>query len=402
MALSLAASALGRLARLRETLELARRYRDSPSENVFIFFNNHHFVSQTWQHLSDVDRAALALSCQQALSMAGRGVLRLPVGDKFLLLQRLERDGYRMEEGEILCPVCQYFHLPRLRPGENSSRFEGQRACLSRGTERTQAMGYGDMAPLRFDMVAAILRSHRHKSNFYHPRMLYTVKQHWTGSDAGPIIYFRGRAAVIHDQLIVESNINLYVGHSNVIVPLLTKFLKNNHDLMHICDHHKWEHFLEGSKPNTDQDVVTRFAHNCVLRPKQEEEKPRGIASPPNDATTRNKGTLCDDCCTAFTISCCKTEGRGYAMILTSWKNYGYGRDLDDPIWLSHTNSITGNNSGHYIPEVSAFEGTHFALRDNYCPYQYLREPNVTRVERLAAYNMTKYESKKLLYEIGW
>lgn len=89
-------------------------------------------------------------------------------------------------------------------------------------------------------------------------------------------------------------------------------------------------------------------------------------------------------------------------MILSSWKNYGYGRDLDDPIWLSHTNSITGNNSGHYIPEVSAFEGTGFALRDNYCPYQYLREPNLTRVERLAAYNMAKYESKKLLYEIGW
>ncbi|KAH6971400.1 hypothetical protein BKA56DRAFT_660437 [Ilyonectria sp. MPI-CAGE-AT-0026] len=329
MALSLAASALGKLASLREMLELTRRRRDSPSKNVSVFFNNHHFVSQTCGHLSDVDRAALALSCQQALSMAGRGVLRLHVGDKFLLLQRLERDGYLMEEGEILCP-------------------------------------------------------------------------HWTGSDARRKIYFRGRASVIHDQLIVESNINLYGRHSKVIVPLLTKFLKNNHDLMHICQHHKWEHFLEGSEPNTDRDVVTRFAHDCVLRPKQEEEKPRGIASPPNDATTRNKGTLCDDCCTAFTISCCKREGQDYAMILSSWKNYGYGRDLDDPMWLSHTNTITEHNSRRYIPEVSAFEGTHFALRDKYCPYQYLREPNPTRVTRLVTYNMAKYESKKLLYEIGW
>ncbi|KAH6997472.1 hypothetical protein EDB80DRAFT_688816 [Ilyonectria destructans] len=240
MALPWASSAMKKLVSLRERLAQARRRWDGAPTNVSSFFNHHHLVSQTCRHLSDVDRAALVLSCRQALSTIGRGALRLHAGDKFLLLQRLESDGYQMEKGEILCPVCQYSHLPRFRPGEEPSRFEGQRACLSRGTERMQAIGYGEMAPLRFDMVAAILRSHRHKSSFYRPSMLYTVEQYSTGPNFLGKIYFRGRARVIHDQLIVESNINIYQRDLSIIVPLLTEFLKNNHHLMHICEHHEW------------------------------------------------------------------------------------------------------------------------------------------------------------------
>lgn len=380
MALSRDSSTMKKLISLGERLVPARGRGDGPSTNVQRFFNHHHLVSQTCRHLSDVDRAALSLSCRQALSTVGRGVLKLSAEDKFLLLQRLERDGYLMEEGEMLCPVCQYFHLPldlaRSRPGEEPSRFEGQRACLNHGTERMQAMGYGDMAPLRFDMVAAILRSHRHKSSFYRPRILYTLHHYSTGSKALGTISVRVRARVIHDQLIVEPCISLYQRDPSVIVPLLKEFLENNHRLMHICEHHEWQHVLGGFGPDADLDVLTRFAHHCVWgrkRSRREKEMRRGI-EPPNRTTRRNNGTFCDDCCTAFIISCCGGGGDGSVMVLTTWKNYGYGRDLDDPMWLSHTNTIAGHDSRRYVPEMSAFEGTHFALGAEYCPFQWMRE----------------------------
>ncbi|KAH7141638.1 hypothetical protein EDB81DRAFT_760497 [Dactylonectria macrodidyma] len=397
MALSRALSAMKQLASLGERLVSARKREDGPSRNVSRFFNHYHLVSQTCWHLSDVDRAALALSCRRALSTVGRGVLRLHAEDKFLLLQRLERDGYLMEEGEMLCPVCQYFHLPldlaRFSPGEEPSHFEGQRACLSRRTERMQAMGYGDMAPLRFDMVAAILRSHRHKSSFYRPRMLFTIQSYSTGSEVTGKIVVRVLARVVHDQLIVESNIRLCQRDPNVLVPLLKEFLENNHQLMHICEHHEWQHVLGEHEPDADLDVRTRFAHDCALR--KENETRRGIASPNDGTTRRNKGTLCDDCCTAFIISCCHALGRVFRISLTTWKNYGYGRDMDDPMWLSHTNTIAGHDARRYVPEVSAFEGTHFALRAGYCPSQWMREPKRKRRMLLTSYHIAKHYSKK-------
>lgn len=128
------------------------------------------------QHLSKVGRASLALSSRQLLSSLGRDVLRLSASDKFLLLQRLERDGDLIRM--VLCPECRYFHLPRFNPGQEPRGPERDRACLTDETERMIA--FRPLLPLRFDMVAAILRSHRHKNDIYSPQLICFDKEYTT------------------------------------------------------------------------------------------------------------------------------------------------------------------------------------------------------------------------------
>ncbi|KAH7109985.1 hypothetical protein EDB81DRAFT_769042 [Dactylonectria macrodidyma] len=326
MAPSRASWATKKLASLRERVRSSRK---PPS--VSRLFNNHDLVSQTCRHLGDVDIAALALSCQQALQTVGRGVLKLHGEDKFQLLQRLEGDGYLMEKGMILCPA-----------------------------------------------LAAILRSHRHKSNFYDPEILATFQRYKIGSKSLSSIWVEVQPNIIHNQLIIRSYISIFSGNSNIVMPHLKEFLDDNSYLMDICKHRKWQDVLGVIKPDADPDAARRFAHDCVWlrgRDKAKAKEKEEEASQNAGTTRRNKVALCDDCCTAFVVSSCKQWGDASPVVLDIWKNYGYGRDLDDPMWLSHTGIILDrHDSRRYIAEAAAFEGKRFTPGSEYCPFQWMRE----------------------------
>ncbi|KAK7424767.1 hypothetical protein QQX98_000350 [Neonectria punicea] len=369
MSVPWAASAIKNLRSLRETLVPGRRRRRRPStnvDNVQKLFQPQ-VISQTCQYLSDVDYAALSLSCRLALSILGRDALKLCPGDKFLLLQRLERDGYR--KYEILCPVCQYFHLPRFNPGETPTESEGERACLNHKTERMEA--FGDLRPLRFDMVAAILRSHRHKNGIYDASIMDLDQNYLARSSAEARVWVRCK--VIHDQLFVKTDLFLMPRvprrDSSAVVPLLKEILEINHHLMDLCQHYKWDsmqYILEGFEP--DADLATRFAHNCLWNhgTRCNRGRRRGDETPHRVTNKR----ACDLCCTAIAVSCCDLRDGSSMVALTTWKNYGHGLDVNDPIWLSHnkTGGISGGEAYQFNPEL--FTGTFFVKDGEYPPFR--------------------------------
>ncbi|KAH6988206.1 hypothetical protein BKA56DRAFT_612928 [Ilyonectria sp. MPI-CAGE-AT-0026] len=310
------------------------------------------------QHLSKVGRASLALSSRQLLSSLGPDVLRLSESYKFLLLQRLERDGYLIQM--VLCPVCRYFHLPRFNPGQEPRGPERDRACLTDETERMTALR--PLLPLRFDMVAAILRSHRHKNEIYSPELICFDKEYATNSTAQ--IKVKICARVIGRQLIVKSELCLMPGvrrgDSCVMVPTIVEALKH-HNLMASCQHYTWDilpHVFGEFEPNAD--LETRFHHNCLWN-----HGARCNDRPWSSDYTRhvNRGhrVPCRFCCTLSNASCCDLSDGSSMVVLTTWKNYGYGLDIDDPIWVSH-NMVKKIITRHDSSEV--FMRTSYAINE--------------------------------------
>ncbi|KAH6989100.1 hypothetical protein BKA56DRAFT_710453 [Ilyonectria sp. MPI-CAGE-AT-0026] len=307
------------------------------ADNLQILFS-HHIISKTRQYLISIDCAALFLSCRQALSALGRNVLRLSSSDKFLLLQRLERDGYLIRE--ILCPVCQYFHLPRFDPGQEPSRSEGHRACLNRRTERMEA--FGGRLPLRFDMVAAILRSYRHNNVSYHQSVLDDDRAYVTEST--PRAKLQVCTKIVNNQLLVKSEIFLQPcppqGDSSVMVLVLRNILGDNPELTNSCQHFAWQNLdyvLKGYDP--DAEFTARSAHNCLWNhgTRCNHRRWRGQRS---WHRVNGKCLRCVYCHTELTVSCCDGPNGSGMVVLTTWKNFGCGLDVGDPIWATHIDTL--------------------------------------------------------------
>ncbi|KPM38859.1 hypothetical protein AK830_g7717 [Neonectria ditissima] len=311
MPVSWASSAIKNLSILRERLK--RRRRPEPSDNSAKLFQPH-LIRQTCQYLSQVDSAALSLTCRLALSTLGRNVLQLDPRPKFLLLLRLERDGYLMHQ--ILCPVCRYFHHPRFNPGEVPSKSEAERRCLNYRTEKMEA--FGGLLQLRFDMVAAILRSHRHNNGIY-PASIIDVDKKYS-SQSGADVKVSARFRVIRGQLFVKTDLYLMPrgkpGDSCVMVPFLQEILEKNRNLMNLCRHHRWDsmrYIFDGFGPTAD--LKTRFAHNCLWN--------HGTRC--KHRTEAQTKRMCRRCCTAIAVACSDVRDGSNMVILSTWKSYGLG-----------------------------------------------------------------------------
>lgn len=198
----------------------------------------------------------------------------------------------------VLCPVCRYFHLPRFNPGQEPHGPERDRACLTDETERMKA--FRPLLPLRFDMVAAILRSHRHNNEIYSPKLIRFDKEYVTNSTAK--IKVKIRARVMGSQLIIKSELRLMPGvrrgDSCVMVPTIVEALKH-HNLMVKCQHHTWDiapYVFGGFEPNAD--LKTRFHHNCLWNHGAQCNDRPSSSDDTRHINRGHQGLLCRYCCT--------------------------------------------------------------------------------------------------------
>lgn len=156
-------------------------------------------------------------------------------------------------------------------------------------------------------------------------------------------------------------------GDSCVMVPSIVEALKH-HNLMVVCQHHTWDmspYLFGGFEPNAD--LKTRFHHNCLWN-----HGARCNDRPSSSDDTRHinrghQGLLCRYCCTNSSTSCRDLSDGSSMVVLTTWKNYGYGLDIDDPIWVSH-NMAEKIITRHDGPEV--FMSTSYATNEALSTHQ--------------------------------
>ncbi|KAF4459050.1 hypothetical protein FALBO_14201 [Fusarium albosuccineum] len=307
-------------------------------------------IIEICDHLISVDKVAFALTCRHVYDVCkSRPALvafQLEGSKKFQLLQRLERDGVAIED--FLCSLCQKFHLPCIHTYEDAR--ERARACSSLATENMHAIEiYVSPFKLDFDMVAAATRSHRHRNDVYSTdRMGVRIDYLSTDGYARVKCYFS--AYIQRGRLIAKVEQELHPGRKRNSalegVRELIEIFEQNEPLRNRCrhcplwdlgllkfafrpdagDYHMHECFWTQGKSfwNKDQPFFGLSLTKCVLK-------------------LRLRLALCwtDSCRHCGTKMKLSYRDEKYddttVATLTSWRDLGYGLDVEDPAWKRHS-----------------------------------------------------------------
>ncbi|KAH6887078.1 hypothetical protein B0T10DRAFT_563302 [Thelonectria olida] len=289
--------------------------------------------------LSVVDRASLAFTCRYTHTFMSKA-LKLAPTNKYEFILRLEKDGVWL--AEILCGKCRKFHLPR---GEKQPKGCSTRPFKSRSLP----------SQVEFDLVTAILRCHKFNSTLYTVDHLASTKE-YADQEAKIINYVS--AQISQGNLILKSETILCAGNDRLnalkYVPKLKSLLRKHHELGQICHHNDWVGVMPfASGPRSSAAHAPRFhgqlrslvesnLHNqatyeCLWT------HPRTCWTECNASSAleaRLEGLwYCTCCSTDFKITIVHGEGRNSRakfVVLTSWKNLGYGSNLGEYEWREY------------------------------------------------------------------
>ncbi|KAH8670706.1 hypothetical protein BGZ61DRAFT_483050 [Ilyonectria robusta] len=297
-------------------------------------------------YVSPVDRAALALVSHRHLYMLGRNVLRLEQKGRYQLLKRLEVDGCFVSQ--ILCPLCRIFHTPRNT--HVSDLREGGRACVKFGDRKIQQKTTSRHLPrhVHFDLVAAITRSHRHKSALHEPRLLNSSHYYFHEYGTARISCYVS-AKVVNRRLLLKTEKYLFPRVETLdaldAIPELLGVLKRNPGLGACCAHHDWQwfrRFIFRPHPYFPEETNKQW---CLWTHGERCWHPHRVREGPclggvKDDLLEIRG--CQRCHTDIGISVRNIHGESAALILTTWKDLGLGMDTEDVSWKSHLEHTPG------------------------------------------------------------
>ena len=314
-------------------------------------------VWEVARYLDTEDRAALALVSKTMLERLGKNELLPPRPFKFSFLRRLERDGVCPDA--ILCPCCVKFHSPLLSLDE-SGRHRGSATPEEvRKLQRVEQAHSNATSPnlpahLHFNMVAAVMRSHRHGWPTYSPRTLATAVRQRLPDHPARMTTFT-RCYVVQGRLIL--------GEQRLVLPLveggnqggggggearlaatarLGGFMDGFYHAGIICAHLSWRKRYAGlfhlDTGDTERWRVASRNHVCAwthAQPCRRALGPTRACRAWDMRATKVQG--CPLCQTDFAWAAVDLpDGRGRVLALGVWKDLGAGETLRDPRWRSH------------------------------------------------------------------
>jgi hypothetical protein len=281
--------------------------------------------------LSAIDRASLAIVSRSLLAKLGKATLQLQRQSRLELLVRLERDGVCISY--ILCPECKVFHRPHqalwhvaLRTYRKKPR--GMRPCAIAGFAEDEARCRTRSVflppEIHFNMVAAVMRSHRHKSGRYNTQSLSSTRHY---SKVGyPKINCDTKCAIVDGRLIVKTETRFLPckGMDGVLdaAANVWEYL-DMWGLQNCCPHWNWDRWL--GKETYIAGRIWTCGIWCLKNGSCVVDRIFGVGG-------------CRCCYTDFSFGVADLpDNQGRVLVLTSWKDVGKGEDIEDRKWKSHS-----------------------------------------------------------------
>ena len=290
-----------------------------------------------------VTRASFALTTRRNLCILGKDVLKFEKrNSRFRLLQRLDMDGISM--ADILCPMCHVFHPPRMARGWSTEK-EASRACVKFGEMREKTESPFLPYQIHFDVVNFMTKRDRLKQAIYTGITIQSTTN-YTHEDEQASLWHIVATKVIEGHLLVKTEVVLTPGthrdDSLQAVPKLLEMMEERPEIGHCCGHYKWAAVKPFVFHPNESDEVSRHSslsqmdHHCLWTHPETCHIQRGLQANPK----LNLGYIssCPFCYTDMTITAFSTmddENRTY-VALTSWKDLGSGKDVNDRHWKSH------------------------------------------------------------------
>ncbi|KAF4511606.1 hypothetical protein G6O67_003387 [Ophiocordyceps sinensis] len=272
--------------------------------------------------LHQVDRVSLALVNRTMLRLLGGPSLQLPKSSRFELLSRLERDG--VCPAYILCTQYRVFHPPGLFPA--SQRSSSNKSCY---VSTVYLPPY-----LYFNMVAAVMRCHRHGWSKYSAEALSkSFRYEYFDESRYPRIVSTTQCQIVNGRLIAKNEILIFpckglagLRDAKVKVDHLFHESAENHEvLQYRCSHMRW----------------TEYKSRTSLLRDGRMWNPRPLSK---DWGFLHRGRYrvfhCPGCYTSHALSAYDLPDDGGRVIaMTAWKDLGSGISIKDLRWISHLSS---------------------------------------------------------------
>ncbi|KJZ75828.1 hypothetical protein HIM_04652 [Hirsutella minnesotensis 3608] len=299
-------------------------------------------------NVAPVDRACLALSCRTTLWKVGHAALRLGKQSQFELLHRLERNG--ASKGHILCPGCKVFHPPSLSRVVSAWSFEngiGTRPCWEDYYNAAGAMTIGSQRTMKylstnlpyhvhFNIVSAIMRSHRHGWDVHTTNVLKASHRR-QGTSGYPKLYQRFSCKIIAGRLVLKSEklILPCKGYHNIKDRTnITKYAEflNSWPLNRCCNHRYWRTgYCSIFSP------CLRILRTICIRCQAWDSSASNTLEISQRTQYMSRIYGCAYCYTDYALALLDLpDEAGQVIVMTTWKDLGYGQSLDDPRWRSH------------------------------------------------------------------
>ncbi|KAK2738577.1 hypothetical protein CKAH01_18747 [Colletotrichum kahawae] len=292
-------------------------------------------ISIISSYLALEESVALALTSKMMLSKVGYQTfveLNRCAVSRFKLFLQLEKEIYDMKE--ILCHRCQVFHPP------TSSILKGNgsnRPCAERSPSQRDRSASSPYLPtkLHFNMVKAVMRSCRYSLNLYDPRVL-SSNSLYVDETTNAKARYTATSIIADNQLLLRTVITLLPspirGKARSAAPNLLKLIKKKQSLSNVCPHIQWSRVY----PHIFQDRPPRPPLGL------EDEYPDAWNSKTKPFINRGCYDTCKYCSTLFHFSYRDLAISGARVVsLVSYKFLGNGEDLNDRVWMLHTQEAT-------------------------------------------------------------
>lgn len=304
--------------------------------------------------LGPVDRACLAMTCRRTHLMMMATLNLNPATDRWEFLRRLEADHVSLDK--ILCQGCCKFHAPRKYFPWTMQ--QANRPCVNHGISDHYVKCQSSHLPseLHWDLVAAIMRRHRHD-----PKRLSQARHTsmYSYRDGEVLISSQISLRVCQTHLVMKREIFFQIGKKTNVsrkVRMLKKIIDGHRELKDICHHTRWiktenwplvvthdaAEYWTISQGNVGSqlrgyNLPAEFLQKCLWK-HERTCWTRCIASPRLDNSLLRLGA-CKHCPTDYQITCLRSGGgnkEANTLVLTVWKNLGQGIDINDENWLQH------------------------------------------------------------------
>lgn len=297
-------------------------------------------ISILSSYLALEESAALALTSKRMLSKVGYlsfVELNRCAVSRFKLLLQLEKEIYDMKE--ILCHRCQVFHPPtssNLRKGrkENGSI----RPCAKRSPSQRDWSTSSPYLPtkLHFNMVKAVMRSYRYGLDLYDPRVLASSSLYIDETTNAKARY-TATCVIADNKLLLRTVVTLLPSpireEARRTAPSLLELIKKRQRLRNACPHIEWSQVY----PKIFEDKPPIPQHLAPI-----DEHPDTWGSKTKACPNRGFYDACKYCSTLFHFSYRDLAISGARVVsLVSYKFLGKGEDLNDRVWMLHTQEAT-------------------------------------------------------------
>ncbi|KAF4953774.1 hypothetical protein FGADI_5767 [Fusarium gaditjirri] len=253
--------------------------------------------------LAPIDRASLAFTSSWLHGIFGNAT-KLNQYDRWQLLIRFEGDN--IWPSEILCEICQKFHVPR-KSRQRFTEKEGRRTCIRNGALYLQQYSISPYLSreIHFDVMAAISRSHH-----------FTPTAPLPGE---PSVEFVARYDHPENELAIRLQQSIHFSKTQ-------EFDLPGEELHECVWTHKGDCWV-----------------NCQARSRL-------------DSVLEGRIWSCGACSTDYAVNIIRSE-RSCAnyIVMTSWKDVGSCIRRDDPRWKEHMEF--GIYAGHKREEFGTIAG---------------------------------------------